>query len=144
MSRVPHTLPFSPDDDDLEVEDAIPNLFHTIPDLAAGATPTAAALVGALIFTSHALKQFVNGCMESAPGMPHLSMPRAHLLLMVAEAGSVRMGDLSRVLGVTPRNVTTLVDAIEKEGLIVRRPDPGDRRAILLELSEGGNALMGQ
>ncbi len=116
--------------------------MREIPDLADGATPTAEALTEALIFSTHAIRQFVDLCMGASPHMPRLSMPRAHLLLLVAESGSVRMGDLSRLLGVTPRNVTTLADAIEREGLIVRRPDPEDRRAILLELSAAGDAMM--
>jgi len=37
---------------------------------------------------------------------------------------------------VTARTVTTLVDALEGEGLLVRLPDPTDRRATLLALTE--------
>jgi DNA-binding MarR family transcriptional regulator len=57
-----------------------------------------------------------------------------------AAPGRVRMGDLSSALGVTARNITTIVDALEREGLLVRKPDPTDRRAILLELTAKGHA----
>jgi DNA-binding MarR family transcriptional regulator len=90
----------------------------------------------------HALKQYGKLCMESSSLEHRLSMPRAHLLAEVAEAGSVRMGDLSQRLGVTARNVTALVDGLEREGLIVRRPDPADRRAILLDLTYEGQAYI--
>lgn len=106
------------------------------------ATPSAVELAEALIFTAHTLKQFGKVCMEVSQLGPQLSMARAHLLAEVAEAGSVRMGDLSQILGVTPRNVTALVDAIERERLIERRGDPTDRRAILLALSAEGHALI--
>ncbi len=46
------------------------------------------------------------------------------------------MGDLAEDLGITARTVTTLVDALEREGLLVRLPDPTDRRATLLALTE--------
>lgn len=65
--------------------------------------------------------------------------PAAH-----AERGRVRMGDLAAMLGVTARNVTTIVDGLEHEGLLARRPHPTDRRVILLELTEKGHAHIAQ
>ena len=64
-----------------------------------------------------------------------LSGPRLRLLLAVEEAGRPRMGDLAEDLGITACTVTTLVDALEKERLLARLPDPTDRRATLLELT---------
>jgi len=48
------------------------------------------------------------------------------------------MNELSAALGVVPRTVTTIVDAMEKEGMVVRLPDPADRRATLLEITQEG------
>ena len=42
----------------------------------------------------------------------------------------------------TARNVTTIVDGLEREGLLARIPDPTDRRAILLELTPKGCDLI--
>jgi DNA-binding MarR family transcriptional regulator len=108
------------------------------------ATPSGAELAEALFATVHALKQYGKVCMVSSSVEHRLSMPRAHLLAEVAEAGSVRMGDLSQRLGVTARNVTALVDGLEREGLIARHPDPADRRALLLELTYEGQAYIGE
>jgi DNA-binding MarR family transcriptional regulator len=52
------------------------------------------------------------------------------------------MVDIALDLGVTARTLTTMVDALERQDLITRVPDPDDRRAIQLELSESGRALM--
>jgi DNA-binding MarR family transcriptional regulator len=52
--------------------------------------------------------------------------------------GRVGKGELTKALGVTARNVTTIVDGLEREGLLARTPDPTDRRAILLELTPKG------
>jgi DNA-binding MarR family transcriptional regulator len=61
-------------------------------------------------------------------------------LLGALRCGEVRiMSDLSGELGVTPRNVTALVDALEGEGLVRRRPHPTDRRATVVELTEKGS-----
>ncbi len=38
----------------------------------------------------------------------------------------------------TRRNVTALVDALEDEGLVRRRPHPTDRRATVIELTSRG------
>lgn len=51
------------------------------------------------------------------------------------------MSALSDDLGVTPRNVTALVDALEAEQLVARRPHPTDRRATLIELTDQGSDL---
>ncbi len=48
------------------------------------------------------------------------------------------MSSISDELGVTRRNVTALVDALEEEGLVRRKPHPTDRRATVIELTEQG------
>jgi DNA-binding MarR family transcriptional regulator len=54
-----------------------------------------------------------------------------------------RMADLAQRLGVVPRAVTTLVDALEERELVRRVPDPSNRRVIRIELRErGGQALL--
>ena len=52
--------------------------------------------------------------------------------------GPLIMSDLGEELGVTPRNVTKLVDELEAEGLVQRLPHPSDRRATLIELTAKG------
>jgi DNA-binding MarR family transcriptional regulator len=108
--------------------------------------PTAEELAETLLGTTHAFKQWGNLCFTHAePELQELSVPRARLLAAVGDAehspaGRVRMGDLSSALRVTARNITTIVDALEREGLLARKADPTDRRAILLELTEKGRA----
>lgn len=98
--------------------------------------PGASEVVSTLIATSHRLRRVLNTRLSRQPGVVGLSGPRLRLLLAVEEAGQVHMGDLAEDLGVTARTVTTLVDALEREGLLVRLPDPTDRRATLLALTD--------
>jgi len=98
--------------------------------------PTAAEVVMTLIATSHRIQRAFNTRLSSQEGVVQLSGPRLRLLMAVEEAGRLRMGDVAKDLGITARTVTTLVDALEREGLLVRLPDPTDRRATLLELTE--------
>jgi DNA-binding MarR family transcriptional regulator len=59
-------------------------------------------------------------------------------LLGALHHGSKKMNELSRELGVTARNVTTLVDALEKDKLVRRVPHATDRRATVIELTTDG------
>ena len=97
--------------------------------------PTASEVVMTLIATSHRLQRIFNTRLSRQKGTVKLSGPRLRLLLAVEEVGRLRMGDLAEDLGITARTVTTLVDALEREGLLARLPDPTDRRATLLELT---------
>ena len=51
----------------------------------------------------------------------------------------LRMSELSGVLRVSNGNVTGLVDRLTEDGLIVRVPVPGDRRATLVRLTRKGH-----
>jgi DNA-binding MarR family transcriptional regulator len=45
---------------------------------------------------------------------------------------------LAQALGCTLRHVTGLVDTLQKEGFVERRPHPSDRRAVSVVLTEHG------
>jgi DNA-binding MarR family transcriptional regulator len=64
-----------------------------------------------------------------------ISWSRLRLLGLLSCHGPQKMSDLGDELGVTPRNITTLVDALEEDGLVTRRPHPTDRRVTLIELT---------
>lgn len=104
--------------------------------------PVATGICNAIIWMSHLVERYANARLP-AFGLPDtLTMPRARLLLAVASGAeaqtSTRMSDIALDLGVTARTITTMVDALEREGLVERVPDPHDRRAISLELTEAG------
>jgi len=53
----------------------------------------------------------------------------------------LRMTELADRLGIVPRSLTTVVDALEEAGLVRREIDPRNRRAILLRLTDQGAAV---
>jgi DNA-binding MarR family transcriptional regulator len=67
-----------------------------------------------------------------------LSYTRLRLLQVLHCGGPAIMRDLGLQLGVSPRNMTAMVDALENAQFVVRRPHPTDRRATLVELSAAG------
>jgi DNA-binding MarR family transcriptional regulator len=73
---------------------------------------------------------------------PGVSYARMRLLGALHCGGSKIMSGISDELGVTRRNITALVDALEEEGLVRRRPHPTDRRATVIELTGEGARTM--
>ena len=68
-------------------------------------------------------------------GLPYT---RLRLLEALHCGGPAIMRDLGDQLGVSPRNMTAMVDALEETHLVVRRPHPTDRRATLVQLTDEG------
>ena len=58
------------------------------------------------------------------------------LRLIARSEEPLRMTELADRLGIVPRSLTTVVDALEEAGLVRREIDPRNRRAILLRLTE--------
>ena len=67
------------------------------------------------------------------------TLPRFDLMAQLERtAGGLRMNELSRQLMVSGGNVTGITDQLEREGLVVRTPCPGDRRAFTVKLTVAG------
>jgi DNA-binding MarR family transcriptional regulator len=64
-----------------------------------------------------------------------MSYARGRVVAALQASGPVLMRALSEAVGVTPRTITGLVDALEADGWVERRADPGDRRATIVALT---------
>jgi DNA-binding MarR family transcriptional regulator len=74
-----------------------------------------------------------------------VTLPRFDLMAQLERyPDGLRMGELSRRLMVTGGNVTGITDLLEKEGLVVRVPDPHDRRAYAVKLTDAGRAAFAE
>ncbi|RKP46759.1 MarR family transcriptional regulator [Cohnella endophytica] len=104
--------------------------------------PPAGALLELLIRTTHRLHHEFEAQLSALDIPPYLTGPRLRLLVAVSEVGKIRMSDLAAKLGIKPRTVTQFVDALEQENLLIRIPDPDDRRATFLQLSDIAPPLM--
>lgn len=61
--------------------------------------------------------------------------------LMLTESGARPMNRLSWHMMIHPTTVTVVVDQLERDGLVARKPHPTDRRATLIEITPAGRAL---
>ncbi len=92
-------------------------------------------LIDELYETTHRLRQFVEARLRSGGA----SVARLRAMRMLARAEQpLRMRDLSELTGVAARTATSIVDSLERDGLVERLPHPTDRRAFLLRLTEEG------
>lgn len=68
-----------------------------------------------------------------------VTLPRFDVMAALHEAPEgISMSEVSRRLMVSNGNVTGIAERLEKEGLICRRPRPGDRRSQVVRLTEAG------
>jgi DNA-binding MarR family transcriptional regulator len=69
--------------------------------------------------------------------------PREAVVLRHVAAGEGRsQSSLEPALGVPASRIVTLIDRLEDRGLLVRRPNPDDRRAHALSLTGPGRSLL--
>jgi len=73
-----------------------------------------------------------------------LSEGRLYVLFQLAAAPGhqLPLGQLAEQLEVTPRNVTGLIDHLERDGFVERVDDPDDRRSIYARLTTAGGKLL--
>jgi DNA-binding MarR family transcriptional regulator len=69
------------------------------------------------------------------------SVARLRLLNELHCNGPRKMAELADKLGVTPRNVTALVDALEAQDMVRRSAHPTDRRVTMIEITGGSGAV---
>lgn len=68
-----------------------------------------------------------------------ITLPRFDLMAQLERhPDGLRMGELSKRMMVTGGNVTGITDQLEREKLVVRVPDPLDRRAWAVRLTPAG------
>ena len=73
-----------------------------------------------------------------------LTPGEVRVLVQAARAGHVRQTVLAGRIGIEAMTVSGYVDRLEARGLIERLPDPTDRRAKLVALTEAADAILDQ
>ena len=71
-----------------------------------------------------------------------LSMARTKVLRRLREHGPTRQSVLAADFELSPHSITDIVDGLERLGLAERRPDPADRRAKLVAITDAGEASL--
>ena len=74
---------------------------------------------------------------------PDITMTQMQIMgcVLFSPEKSVRVRDISEELGITPGGISQQVDTLVKMGLLERKPDEKDRRAVCITLSEKGEEI---
>ncbi|MFH8796242.1 MarR family winged helix-turn-helix transcriptional regulator [Streptomyces sp. NPDC017941] len=64
------------------------------------------------------------------------------LMMHLWDTGPVRQSELIKAVDLDPSTVTKMLQRLEQAGHVRRRPDPEDRRAVLVESTETSCALL--
>jgi len=70
------------------------------------------------------------------------SLARVRMLSYIDRHPAIRAVDLLEAFGQAPRTITDAIDALERDGLAARVPDPVDRRAKSIVLTSAGKQLL--
>ncbi|QMU69959.1 MarR family winged helix-turn-helix transcriptional regulator [Streptacidiphilus sp. P02-A3a] len=71
-----------------------------------------------------------------------LRMMHHAVLSAVAELGPVSQADLSRTLGIDPKDMVAVVNDLQQRQLVTRTPDPADRRKNAVTISAEGTRCL--
>jgi DNA-binding MarR family transcriptional regulator len=71
-----------------------------------------------------------------------LPLGSAWLLSLLAKSEPMRLSEVALALGVDNSTLTPQVQRLERDGLIVRKIDPRDRRAALLQVTRLGRSAL--
>ena len=74
--------------------------------------------------------------------IPEYTAAQASALATIVDHAPMRMGELADRESIRMPTATALVDGLCKSGLVVREPDPDDRRAVLVRLTEHGHEVL--
>jgi DNA-binding MarR family transcriptional regulator len=73
-----------------------------------------------------------------------MSYARGRVVAALSASGPVLMRALSEAVGVTPRTITGLIDALEADDWVERRAHPTDRRATIVALTPAAEVAFAQ
>ena len=72
----------------------------------------------------------------------NITVAQLKSLFFISHQGTTNLSKLAAVLGVTPTNVTGIVDRLVKKGLVTRTDSDQDRRILLLRATDDGEKLV--
>lgn len=70
-----------------------------------------------------------------------LSASEINALGNLADGGPRTVSELGAAIGIRPTTLTGVLDRVERRGYVTRGPRPGDRRAVLIDLTPAGREV---
>jgi DNA-binding MarR family transcriptional regulator len=105
-----------------------------------GSAPDNEALLRELGHFIRQLTRLVGGADDG----PAMTASQRIALVELGEEGPLRMNDLAKRTGTSTPTASRSVDALETLGLVKRAPESSDRRALSIDVTERGRALLNE
>jgi DNA-binding MarR family transcriptional regulator len=119
------------------VDEHVERALHEFPEID--------PMVEAIVSRIDILARYLRKGWAEALAQHDLSEGEYKVLVKLGLAGEpyrLSPGELSEHLMVSTGGMTNRVDRLERRGLIVRKPDPHDRRGVLVELTARGKEVL--
>src|SRR5688500_11281333 len=113
-----------------------------MPDFVPG-TPTKAAISDEVADLLHRVNRRIRATANEDLGPLGVTPAQARALRTLARSdGPIRMSELADRLRLARRSTASVIDALAARGLVARRPDPVDRRAVAVEVTPAGWSML--
>jgi DNA-binding MarR family transcriptional regulator len=70
-----------------------------------------------------------------------VSPAEGHLLSYLSSYAPCPVGEVLRVFGIRPSTMTSMLERLDRKGLLTRDPDPDDRRSVRITLTREGKVV---
>jgi DNA-binding MarR family transcriptional regulator len=107
-----------------------------------GTDPQAADLAVSIVGRLFRLAPQLTDLLDLGAREYGMGFARGRVLWALQESGPVVMRALSQQLGISPRTVTGLIDALEADGWVTRSPHPDDRRATIIAITPAAESAL--
>lgn len=108
----------------------------------AGTDPSSADLAVSVVGRLFRLAPQLTELLDHGAREYGMGFARGRVLWALQASGPVVMRALSKQLGISPRTVTGLIDALEADGWVTRSPHPEDRRATIVSITPASEAAL--
>lgn len=71
-----------------------------------------------------------------------LTGPQLLIMQLIANAGEVTAGVIAREVSLSQATVTSIIDRLERKGLLVRERNTEDKRKVMVSLTTAGNTAL--
>ena len=84
----------------------------------------------------------LKSCVEARLAPWDLTAPAAGILVHVTKLGRTNLVEIAREVQHSHPSVLRQIDELERKGLVVRRPNPDDRRVKIVEVTERARDIL--
>ena len=99
-------------------------------------------LIDEIIEAQHRMRRAIRaGTLDSWVKL-NLTIAQLKSLFYISRHGRVNPSGLASGIRVTPANITGIVDRLVEQSLLIRTPDPDDRRVSWLTVTDKGKTLL--